>query len=168
MIMRSLTRGRGVWRRYPSIYEVTTFMMKALNQISKVWYTFICANLKPSLHLFIVTRDKTILLYAIIQGSKFDVVHVIERGIIESTQGRCTGALIHPSLITQLCHLAEVPMLESEEKSHHRLPLSFPKSKDGALDKMEDDEEGEHLAVGEQAEEDSDDEEDIYDLLVAL
>ena len=96
MIMRFLTRGRGLWKRHPSTSKVTTFQMKALNSVSKVWYNFICTTLKPSLHLSTVTRDKTIMLYAIVQGIKFDVGNVIERGIIESTQGRCTRALIHP------------------------------------------------------------------------
>ena len=32
-------------------------------------------------------------------------------------------------------------MLEFEDKSHHRLPLSLPKEKDDALDNAEDDEE---------------------------
>ena len=85
MIMRFLTRGRGVWKRHPSTSEVTTFQMKALKPVPKVWYNFICATLKPSLHLSIVTWDKTILLYAIVQGNKFDVGNVIERGIIKST-----------------------------------------------------------------------------------
>ena len=97
----------------PSTFEVTTFLMSALKPVLKAWYNFIYATLKPSLHLLTVTRDKTILLYAIVQDIKFDVGHVIERVIIESTQGQCTRALIHPSLITQLCRLAEVPMFES-------------------------------------------------------
>ena len=114
--------------------------------VPNVWYNFICATLKPSLHITTMTRDKTILLYVIVQGIKFDVGHVIERGILEYTQGRIE-ALIPPSLITQLCRIVEVPMLESEEKSHHQLPLSLPKLKDGAPDDMED-EEGEALVVG--------------------
>ena len=85
MMIRVLTRGRGVWKRHPSMSEVTTFLMSALKPILKAWYNFICATLKPSLRLSIVTRDKTILLYAIVQDIKFDMEHVIERGIIEST-----------------------------------------------------------------------------------
>ena len=99
MIMRFLTRGRGVWKRHPSTFEVIAFQLKALKPIPKVWYNFICATLKPSLYLSTVTRDKTIMLYAIVQDIKFNVGNVIERRIIESTQGQCIGALIHPSLI---------------------------------------------------------------------
>ena len=78
------------------------------------------------------------MLYAIVQGIKFNVKHVIERGIIESTYRKCIEALIRPSLITQLCRLAEVSMLELEEKSTHRLPVSLLKTKHGATNDMED------------------------------
>ena len=87
MIMRFLTRGKGVWKFHPSTSEVTTFQIKVLKLVPKVWYYFICTTLKPSLNLSTVTQDKMILLYAIIQGLKFDVDNVIERWIIESTQG---------------------------------------------------------------------------------
>ena len=127
--------------------------MKSLNPASKVWYNFLCGKLKPNLHLSTVTKDKTILLYAIIHVIKFNVGHVIESGIIESTQGRCTGALIHPSLITQLCRAIEVPMLESEEKSQNRLPLMLSKAKNGVPDGM-DEEEKEVVVVRQQSEED--------------
>ena len=40
-------------------------------------------------------------------------------------------------------------MLESKEKSHHRIPLPLPKANNGAPDDMEDVEEEEAPAVGE-------------------
>ena len=141
--------------------------MKALKTIPKVWYNFLYAKLKINLHLSTMTKDKTTLLYAIIQGIKFDVGHVIESKIIESTQGRCTRALIHPSLITQLCRIAKVLMIESEEKSHHRLQLPLPKANDEALDDTED-EEGKAPATGQQSEEDSKDKDDTANLLDAF
>ena len=72
-LMRSFTWGQGVWTCHPSTLEMTTFKMKTLKPIVKVWYNFLCAKLKPNLHLTMVTKDKTILLYAIVQGIKFDV-----------------------------------------------------------------------------------------------
>ena len=48
MIMRSLTRSGGAWKRHPSTSKVTTFQMKALTLVPKVWYNFTCATLKPS------------------------------------------------------------------------------------------------------------------------
>ena len=102
-----------------------------------------------------MTKDKTILLYAIVQGIKFDVSHALESMIIESTQGHCIKALIHPSLITQ--RASELPMLEYEEKSYHRLPLTLPKSKDGATDDMNEEEEDSET-IGQQSKEDLEDE----------
>ena len=99
-LMRVLTRGVREWTRHPYTSEVTIFQMKTLTPVVKVWYNFMCAKLRPNLHMSMVTRDKTILLYAINQGIKFDVEHIIHRGIIKSTHGRCIGSLIHPSLIT--------------------------------------------------------------------
>ena len=87
MMMRVLTSERGGWKRHLSTFEVTTFLRSTLKPVSKDLYNFICATLKPSLHFPIVTRDKTIMLFAIVQGLKFDVGYVIERGIIESTHG---------------------------------------------------------------------------------
>ena len=66
------------------------------------------------------------------KGFQFDIRSVIERGLIESTQGRCTRALIHPSLITQLCRLAKVSMLDSEEQLQQRLPIPLLKAKFGS------------------------------------
>ena len=59
-------------------------------------------------------------------------------------------------------------MLELEEKSHHRLPMSLPKSKDRASDDMEEDEERESPTTGQHDDEDSNGEENIVDLLPAL
>ena len=164
-LMRSLTRGRGEWKCHPSTLEVMTFQMKALKPVPKVWYNFLYAKLKPSLHMSIMTKDKTILLYAIVQGIKFDVSHALESRIIESTQGHCIGALIHPSLITQ--RATEVPMLESKEKSYHQLPLTLPKSKDGAPNDMNEEEE-DAATVGQQTKEDLEDEDLEADLRDAI
>ena len=77
-------------------------------------------------------KEKTILLYATTKGFQFDIGSVLEWGLIESTQGRCIGALIHPSLITQLCRMAKVPMLNSKEQVQQRLPIPLPKAKFGS------------------------------------
>ena len=122
-LILELTHGQGVWRRQPSTGDFTTFQMHSLTPVAKVWYNFLCVKIKPTLPLSIVMKDKTILLYAMTKGFQFDIGSVIQRGLIESTQGRCTGALIHPSLITQLCRLAEVLMLDSEEQVQQRLPI---------------------------------------------
>ena len=106
--------------------------MHSLTPVAKVWYNFLCVKIKPSLQLSTVTKDRAILLYAMTKGFQFDIGSVIERGLIESTQGSCTGALIHHSLITQLCHLDEVPMLDSQEQVQQHLPILLPKAKFGS------------------------------------
>ena len=74
-------------------------------------------------------KDKMILLYAMTKGFQFDIGTVIERGLIESTNERCTGALIHPSLITQLCRSARVSMLDFEEQVQQRVSILLPRVK---------------------------------------
>ena len=73
----------------------------------------------------------------------------------------CIGALIHPSLITQLCRNPKLPMLEFKEKAHHQLPLSLPKAKDGAPENVEDEDKEDAV---EQNDEDSEDEDSEADL----
>ena len=100
--------------------------------MAKVWYNFLCVKIKSSLHLSTVKKDRAMLLYAMTKGFQFDIGSVIERGLIESIQGRCTGALIHPLHITQLFRLAEVLMLDFEEQVQQRLPIPLPKVKFGS------------------------------------
>ena len=128
-----------MWRRHPSKGEFTTFPMTALTPMAKVWYNFLCVKIIPSLHLSTMTKDKMILLYAMTKGFQFDIGTVIERGLIESTHGCCTGAFIHPSLIIELCRSAGVPMLDFEEQVQQRLLIPLPKVKFGSLDKTDDD-----------------------------
>ena len=105
-----------MWRRHPLTGEFTTFPMTTLTLVAKVWYNFFCVKIKPSLHLITVTKDKMILLYSMTKGFQFDIGAVIKRDLIESTHGRCTGALFHPSMISELCRSVGVSMLDSEEQ----------------------------------------------------
>ena len=114
--------------------EFTTFSMTALTPLAKVWCNFLCVKIKPSLHLSTVTKDKTILLYAMAtKGFQFDIGTVIERGLIELTHGHCTG-----TLITELCRSVGVPMLDYEEQIQKRLPIPLPRVKFGILDESDD------------------------------
>ena len=142
--MQELTQGQGVWRRHSSTGEFTTFPMTALTPVAKVWYNFLSVKIKPLLHLSRVTKDKTILLYAMTKGLQFDIETVIERELIEMTHERCTGAVIYPSLMTELCQSARVQMLGSEEQVQQRLPIPLPRrkfrSRDKSGDETDDDE----------------------------
>ena len=80
------------------------------------------------------------------KGFQFDIGSVIKRGLIESAQGRCTEALIHLSLIAQLCRLAKVMMLDSKEQVQQRLPIPLPKARFGSPSDL-DEETDEDVAV---------------------
>ena len=127
-----------MWWRHPLTGEFTTIPMTTVTPVAKVWYNFLCVKIKPSLHLITITKDKTILLYAMTKGFQFNIGTVIERGLIELTHGRCIGALINPSLITQLCHSVGVPMLGSKEQVQQRLPIPLHRVKFGSLDEFDD------------------------------
>ena len=113
--------------------------MHSLTPVPKVWYNFLCVKIKSTLHLSTNTKNKMILLYAMTKGFQFDIRSVTEWELIESTQWRCTEALIHPSLIAQLCRLAEVSMLDSEEQVQQRLPIPLPKVKFGSPGNSDED-----------------------------
>ena len=63
-LMQELTQGQSVCKRQPSTSDFTNFKMHSLTPMAKVWYNFLCVKIMPSLHLGIVRKDKTILLYA--------------------------------------------------------------------------------------------------------
>ena len=127
-----------MWQRHPSTGEFTAFSMTALMPVAKIWYNFLFVKIKPSLHHRTMTKDKTILLYAMTKGLQFDIGTVIKRGLIKSTHGRYTGTLIHPSLITELCRSAGVQMLDSKEKVQQCLTIPLPRVKFGSRDKSDE------------------------------
>lgn len=51
-----------------------------------------------------VTKERAILLYAIVMGKKIDVGTLINASIAKYLRGSTTGALPHTSLIIGLCH----------------------------------------------------------------
>ena len=118
-----------MWRRHSSTGEFTTFPMTTLTPVAKVWYNFLSVKIKPSFHLSTMTKDKIILLYAMTKGLQSDIGTFIERGLIETTHGSCTGALIPPSLITEVCRSVGVQMLDFEEQVQQRLPIPLPRVK---------------------------------------
>ena len=111
-ILETLTNKQTPWR-ISSSNEAISFPRIGLTKSAKAWFHFVSAKLRPSKHVAIVLRDRALLIYAIGNGFKFNVGHVIESSIMESTNVK---ALIHPSLITKLCLLARVNMSDSEEK----------------------------------------------------
>ena len=70
-------------KRQPLTSDFTYFRMHSLTPVAKVWYNFLCVEIKPTLHISTVTKDKMILLCAMTKGFQFDIRSVIERGLIK-------------------------------------------------------------------------------------
>nr|GMC97896.1 uncharacterized protein LOC109169324 [Ipomoea batatas] len=78
---------------------------------------FIRAKLIPNSHRGNVKRDLVFLTYCIKEQRTIDIGRLISQSICEiaqtETKSRCF--LGHPSLITKLCRLAGVPIMENQE-----------------------------------------------------
>ncbi|PIN01711.1 hypothetical protein CDL12_25780 [Handroanthus impetiginosus] len=67
------------------------------------WLRFISAWLLPSSHTFEVTRERAVMIYAILTNVPFYISRFLHRSILKSAMGGLTVRLYHPSLITELC-----------------------------------------------------------------
>lgn len=57
----------------------------------------------PTRHQNDVTKDRDLLLFAIVIGKPVDVGLIIKGSVVKTLRGSTTGALPHASLITGLC-----------------------------------------------------------------
>nr|GLL27508.1 uncharacterized protein LOC109169324 [Ipomoea trifida] len=75
------------------------------------------AKLIPNSHRGNVKRDLVFLTYCIKEQRTIDIGRLISRSISEITQAEAKSRcyLGHPSLITELCRLAGVPIIENQE-----------------------------------------------------
>ncbi|PIN26832.1 hypothetical protein CDL12_00419 [Handroanthus impetiginosus] len=71
--------------------------------ISDNWLRFVSARLLPSSHTSEVTRERAVMIFAILTDVSFDIGHFLHRSILKSAMGNLTIGLYHPSLITELC-----------------------------------------------------------------
>nr|GMD82604.1 uncharacterized protein LOC109169324 [Ipomoea batatas] len=78
---------------------------------------FIRAKLIPNSHRGNVKRDLVFLTYCIKEQRTIDIGRLISRSISEIAQAEAKSCcyLGHPSLITKLCRLAGVPIIENQE-----------------------------------------------------
>nr|GMC64413.1 uncharacterized protein LOC109169324 [Ipomoea batatas] len=78
---------------------------------------FIRAKLIPNSHRGNVKRDLVFLTYCIKEQRTIDIGRLISRSISEiaQTEAKSRCYLGHPSLITELCRLAGVPIIENQE-----------------------------------------------------
>ena len=63
------------WKKSGDLFR--HFPQKGLLDKVWPWYAFICANLLPTAQLSDVSRERAILLYAIVTGASIDVGRVI-------------------------------------------------------------------------------------------
>ena len=122
LILQELTDGSKQWSINVN-QEVMAFPRTGLTEVAKIWFYFVSSKLVPSKHLSMIERDKALLPYSIVKGYKFNVGKVNEILILESVYHK---VITHPSLITKLCELAEVPIKDNEEKCPPMQPLHFP------------------------------------------
>ena len=80
------------------------FPRKCLLDKVRPWYTFVCSNLLPTTHLSDVSRERAILLDAIVIGASIDVGRVIFYNYIQSIRST-SGGIAYPYLITGLSSL---------------------------------------------------------------
>ena len=88
----------------------------AMLRIARAWMYFIAARLLPVKNYSEVTRDRAVLLYAILEGMSIDVGHVIWTNIRQVAHQKTTGGLAHPAVITALCRHADVPIDPNESQ----------------------------------------------------
>nr|GMC66598.1 uncharacterized protein LOC109169324 [Ipomoea batatas] len=118
---------------------------------------FIRAKLIPNSHRGNVKRDLVFLTYCIKEQRTIDIGRLISRSISEiaQTEAKSRCYLGHPSLITELCRLAGVPIIENQEvwlppqlylSQHHiqtrygQGPAPFPDPEDAEDENQGDDE----------------------------
>nr|GMD78625.1 uncharacterized protein LOC109152581 [Ipomoea batatas] len=87
---------------------------------------FIRVKLIPNSHRGNVKRDLVFLTYCIKEQRTIDVGRLISRSISEIAQAEAKSRcyLGHPSLITELCRLAGVPIIENQERMQKMRPAA--------------------------------------------
>ncbi|PIN23755.1 hypothetical protein CDL12_03520 [Handroanthus impetiginosus] len=86
------------------------------------WLRFISARLLSSSHTSEVTRERAVMIYAILTDVPFDIGRFLHRSILKSAMGGLTMGLYHPSLITELCARDELLPPDSMIRADCRPP----------------------------------------------
>lgn len=88
-----------------------------MSGIAKVWLFFVGTRLFLTTHFNNVTKECAYMVYSILTSGLFDAGIYISCEIVKVALGQCGGSkggLWFPSLITQLCRKACVPMKSRE------------------------------------------------------
>lgn len=99
-----------------------SFKASAIKNEYKLCYHFLEVRFLFMKHFSDVTRDKTILLYAIVSRMSINVGQLVLNSIIQAACSPCDG-LWFTSLITALCKKLGVIWDRSEEILHPKVPL---------------------------------------------
>ncbi|XP_073017791.1 uncharacterized protein [Primulina eburnea] len=86
-----------------------------LTNVAKDWYSFISARIKPTDHTTTVIKDRAILTFCILTGKTIDLGQLLQNSMFDYAKGNSPSGLLHPSLITDLCHYAGVTWAVNEE-----------------------------------------------------
>lgn len=77
IVIAQLYKPGTTWKLRNGTDEKTSFSYTELSCYKKAWYSFICSNLMPTRHISDVTKEKAVLLFAIVTKLKIDIRLVI-------------------------------------------------------------------------------------------
>ena len=124
-IWNLLTTGEGKWEATKKNPH-HAIKRGALTEEEKVWFYFICSVVIPTKHLYSVSEQEAIILYAFLKEYKMNIGILIEESIRGYHHSNKRGLIPHPTTITRLCLLAGVKgMWEEEEKCPRVSPLTL-------------------------------------------
>ncbi|PIN25278.1 hypothetical protein CDL12_01973 [Handroanthus impetiginosus] len=86
------------------------------------WLRLVSARLLPSSYTSEVTRERVVMIYAILTDVPFDIGRFLHRSILKNAMGGLTMGLYHPSLITELCARDELLQPDSIIRADRRPP----------------------------------------------
>ncbi|PIN26971.1 hypothetical protein CDL12_00253 [Handroanthus impetiginosus] len=82
--------------------EPIHFSRTKLTFVADSWLRFVSTRLLPSSHTSEVTRERAVMIFAILTDVPFDIGRFLHKSIWKSAMGGLTVGLYHPSLITEL------------------------------------------------------------------
>ncbi|EOY08849.1 Uncharacterized protein TCM_024087 [Theobroma cacao] len=112
--------------------EPVSFKRSVMKKELQVWLHFVAARLLSSTHISDVTKDRAVLIYAIVAHKSIDVGKVISHAILHTGRTKRDG-IGFPSLITALCARAGVQWSDKEQLQQPKLPITM-----GILQRLEE------------------------------
>ena len=123
-VSASVCKPGTVWKMSGDVYK--NFSRSGLLDTVRPWYAFVCVDLLPTAHLSDVTRERAILLYAIVSGASVDVGRVIFDYIMQCARA-AHGGIGFPCLISAICASQGVMWDRNEEMGGVMRPIDGPK-----------------------------------------